>query len=96
MLPPGGNRVAKPWHILKNDDHILPQTKYKLKPFRGCKPVSGSEWDCTVTPTVPCNSAQERKLRFPMFKDVVVNVLQFCALQFTFASLDRKSNLKSP
>lgn len=58
--------------------------------------MSGTEWDCTVTPTMACNYAQERKHIFPLLYELVVNVLQFCALQFTFASLGRKPNLKSP
>lgn len=49
-----------------------------------------------VIPTAPCYCTQERKHRVPIMYDLVVNVLQFCALQLTFTSLDRKSKRKSP
>lgn len=101
MLPPGGNWVANPWHILEKDDHMLPQTKYKLKPYRGCKLVSRTEWVCTMLYLQHLAAALKRGNRDPMLYDQEVNVLQFCALhisfvQFTFTSLDRKSKLKSP
>lgn len=75
---------------------MLPQTKYKFKPYRGCRLVSGSEWDCAMLHLQCLVITLKRGDRFPMLYDLVVNVLQFCALQFTFTSLDRKSKLKSP
>lgn len=97
MLPPGGNRVAKPWHMLKTDDQILPLTQYKFKPYKGCKLVSGHWWDSAMLhlqcPVAVLRGGNKRR---HILYNLVTRVMHFCALQFTYVSVDRKPKLNSP